>query len=117
MLASTLGRNTRHRAFHKFQQRLLNPLAAHIARDARIFRFPRHLIDFVDIDNPALCLVNVVIGRLQELQYNIFDILTDIARLGQCRGVCHRKRNINNARQRLGQQRFTRSRWTQDKNV
>ena len=38
-------------------------------------------------------------GRLQELLDDIFDVLTDIAGLGECRGVRHSEGHVENARQ------------------
>ena len=54
MLAAALGRNARCCAFHKLQQSLLNALAAHVAGDGWVFRLAADLVDFVDIDDPAL---------------------------------------------------------------
>jgi hypothetical protein len=38
-------------------------------------------------------------GRLQELLDDVFDVLTDIAGLAECRGVRHSEGHVENARQ------------------
>src|SRR5205085_11091267 len=43
MLAATLRRNRRRRAFHELQKRLLDALAGHVARDRRIVRLAADL--------------------------------------------------------------------------
>ena len=82
MLAAALGRNARCCAFHKLQQSLLNALTAHVAGNGWVFRLAANLVDFVDINDPALGLLDVIIGCLKQLQNDILDIFADITRLG-----------------------------------
>jgi len=65
--------------------------------------FTADLVDFVDIDDAALGTLDVEIGRLQQLENDVLDVLADIARFRQGRRVGHGKGNIENARQRLRQ--------------
>jgi hypothetical protein len=64
------------------------------------------LVDFVDVDDAALGGFQIVIGVLQQLQQNVFDVFADVAGFGKRRGVADGEGHIENARQRLGQQRF-----------
>src|ERR1019366_4074682 len=64
MLAPALRRDARDRAFQDLEERLLHALTAHIARDARVLRLPRDLVDLVDVHDAALALGHVEIARL-----------------------------------------------------
>jgi hypothetical protein len=63
MLAAALRRYRRHSAFHDFQQRLLHALARHVAGDRRTVGLAADLVDFVDIDDTALSLLYIIVGR------------------------------------------------------
>ena len=98
------GGTLRDRAFHDLEQRLLHALARHVAGDRRVVRLAADLVDLVDIDDAALRPLDVVVGRLQQLQDDVLDILADVAGFGQRRGVGHRERHVQHARQGLGEQ-------------
>ncbi len=117
MLAPALRRDRGHGAFHQFQQGLLHAFAAHITGDAGVFGFARDFINFVDIDDAALCTLDIVFGRLQQLEDNVFNIFPDIARFGQRRRIGHGKGHIQNTRQRLRQQRLTAARGPDQQDV
>ena len=106
MLAAALWRNAGGGTLHKLQQGLLNAFARHVTGDGWIFRLAADLVDFVDIDNPALGLLDIIIGRLEQFQDDIFDILADIAGFGQCGGVGHGERHVEGLCQRLCEQRL-----------
>ncbi len=106
MLAAALGRNRRHGAFHDLQQGLLHALARHVAGDRGIVGLAADLVDLVDIDDAALGALDIVVGGLQQLEDDVLDILADIAGFGQGRRVGHGEGHIEDARQRLGQQRL-----------
>ena len=108
VLAAALRRHRGDRPFHDLQKRLLDAFARHVAGDRRIVGFARDLVDLVDIDDPALRPLDVVIGGLQQLQDDVFDILADIAGLGQRRRVRHRERHVDDPRQGLREQRLAR---------
>ena len=95
--------------FHDLQQGLLNALARHVAGDRGIVGLAADLVDFVDIDDAALRALDIVIGGLEQFENDVLDVLADIAGLGQRRRIGHRERHVENARQRLGQQRLARS--------
>src|SRR3546814_12148958 len=89
MLAAALWRNAGGGAFHQLQQSLLNTLTRHVAGNGGIFRLAADLVDLVDIDNATLRLFDIIVTGLQELQDNVFHILTDIARFRQRRCIRH----------------------------
>ena len=117
MLASALGRHRGDGAFHDLQQSLLDALTRHVARDRRIVRFTADLIDFVDINDAALRPLHIVVGGLQQLQDDIFDILTNIAGFGESRGVRDRERHVDDSRQSLRQQRLAGARRADQQDV
>ena len=86
------------------QQCLLHALAAHVAGDRGVVGLAADLVDLVDVDDAALRPLDVIVGRLQQLQDDVLDILADIAGLGQRRGVRHGERHVDDAGQGLGQQ-------------
>src|ERR1019366_6659277 len=71
MLAPTLRRNVRDRAFQNLEQRLLHAFAGHVARDRWIFVLAPDLVDFVDIDDASLGAADVAFGRLQKFQDDV----------------------------------------------
>ena len=106
MLAPALRRDRGGRAFHQLEQRLLHALARHVAGDRGIVRLAADLVDFVDVDDAALRLLDIVVGGLEQLQNDVLDILADIAGFGQGRRVGHGERHIEDARQGLREQRL-----------
>src|ERR1700722_902457 len=109
MLAAALRRHRGDRAFHDLQQRLLHTFARDVAGDRRVIGFAAYLIDLVDIDDAALRAFDIVVGGLQQLQDDVLDVLADIAGFGQGRGIRHGEGHVDDARQRLRQQRLART--------
>ncbi len=106
VLAPALRRHARDRALQDLQQRLLHALARHVARDRRVVRLARDLVDLVDVDDPGLGLLDVEVGGLDQLQQDVLDVLADVAGLGQRGRVGDRERHVQDPRQRLCQQRL-----------
>src|SRR3546814_18166843 len=79
MLAAALRRDARGRAFHQLEQSLLHAFARHVAGDRRVLRLSRDFINFVDIDDAALRLFDIIVRRFQPLENDIFDLLADLA--------------------------------------
>ena len=117
MLAPTLRRNRSNCTFHDLQKRLLNAFARHITCDRRVVRLAADFIDFVDIDDTALCAFDVVIGRLEKLENDVFDVFTDIAGFRECRCIRHGERHIDNACECLSKIGLAATRWTNQQNV
>ncbi len=106
MLAAALRRHVGDRPLEDLQQRLLDPLAGHVAGDRRVVGLARDLVDLVDVDDPALRALDVEVGGLDEAQQDVLHVLADVAGLGQARGVGDAERDVEDAGQRLGEQRL-----------
>ncbi len=106
MLASALRRHRGDRALDQLQKRLLHALARHVAGDRRIVGFARNLVDLIDVDDAGLRLLDIVVAFLQQLLNDVLDVLADVARLGEGRGIGDGERYVQQPRQRLGEQRL-----------
>ncbi len=104
MLAAALGRNVGDGAFEHFQQGLLYAFARHVAGDRDVLAGLADLVDFVDVEHPALGRFDVEIGGVQQLQQQVLHVLAHVAGLGQRGGVANGKGDVEDAGQRLGQQ-------------
>ena len=101
MLASTLRRNIRDRAFENFQECLLHAFAGHIPRNRRVFILAANFVNFVNVDNSLLRQFDFTIRRLQQFENNIFDIFANVARFRERRSINNRERNFQHPRQCL----------------
>src|SRR4030095_12242531 len=99
------------------QQGLLHTFAAHITRDRNVVRLAADLVDLVDVNDADLRPLHVVIRVLEQPQNDVLDILTDISRLGQGRGVRNAKWHIENAGKRASKERLAAARRTDKQNV
>jgi hypothetical protein len=78
MLSPALRRHVTTAAFQDFQERLLHAFSRNITRNTDVVRLAADLIDFIDINDPDLGSLHVVIGVLQKPQDDILDILSDV---------------------------------------
>ena len=117
VLAAALWRNSSCRAFEDLQQCLLNSLTRYVTGDRRVFALACDLVDLVDVDDAGFGLLDVVISGLQKLEKDIFDVLADVASFGQCRCISDRKRNVQHAGERLGEQRLAAAGRADEQNV
>ena len=117
MLAAALRRHRRHRALQDLEERLLHTLTRDVARDRRVVRLARDLVDLVDVDDPGLGLLDVEVGGLDQLQEDVLDVLADVAGLGERRGVRDRERDVQDPGERLGEQRLAASRRAEQQDV
>src|SRR5438105_2383846 len=101
VLAPALRGDIGHGALEDLQQRLLHALAAHVARDRRVVRLARDLVDLVDVDDSALGAADVEVRGLDQAQQDVLDVLADITGFGEARRVRDGKRNIEDLRERL----------------
>ena len=84
-----------------FSSACCTPSPRNVAGDRRVLGLPGDLVDLVDVDDPGLGLLHVVVGRLDQLQQDVLDVLTDVAGLGQRRGVGDRERHVQHPGERL----------------
>src|SRR5690606_13831844 len=106
MLPAALRRYRRDGALEDLEQRLLHTFAGHVARDARIFRLARDLVDLVDVDDSALALGDVEVSGLKQADEDVLDVLADVACLSEGRGIGDGEGNVEHARERLREQRL-----------
>ena len=67
MLASALRRDIAGGAFQNLQQSLLHAFAGNIARDADVVGLAADLVDLVDVNDPDLGALHIVIRILQQV--------------------------------------------------
>src|SRR5262249_50594598 len=91
--------------------------AGNVARDRRVLVLAPDLVDFVDIDDAGLRPSHIAFRRLQQLQNDVLDVLTDVARLRQGGGIHDREWHIQHASQSLRQQRLAGSGRPDQQNV
>jgi hypothetical protein len=104
VLAAALGRDVANGAFEDLQQGLLHALARNVAGDGHVLSLARDLVNLVNINNPALGALDIVVGVLQEAQHDVLDIFTHITGLGQGGGVRDGKGHVQHAREGPRQQ-------------
>ena len=109
MLAAALGRDTRRGPLDDLQQRLLHALAGDVASDRRVVALAGDLVDLVDVHDAALALLDVVVGILEQREDDVLDVLAHVARLGEAGRVGDGERDLEEARQRLREQRLARA--------
>ena len=79
--------------------------------------FARDLIHLVDIDDTPGGLLDIVVGGLQEVEDDVFHVLTHVAGLGEARGIGDGEGNLQEFRQRLGQQGLARPGGAQQQDI
>ena len=117
MFTPTLRRNGSNSTFDQFQQCLLYAFTGNVSGNGRVVRLTRNLVDFIDVDNTALCFLYVVIAFLQQLLNDVFNVFAHITGFGQRGCVGHGERDIQQTCQRFCQQRFTGTGRTDQQNV
>src|SRR5690606_33957294 len=106
MLAPPLRRDVGDRAFDDLEQRLLDALPRYVACYRGVVALAADLVDLVDVDDAALRPLDVVIGVLEELDDDVLDVLTDVARLREGRRVRDGERHLQDLGERLREQRL-----------
>src|SRR5579883_134509 len=106
VLAPALGRHRGDGPLDELQQGLLHALPGDIPGNRRIVGFARDLVDLVDVDDTGLRLLDVVVALLEQLLNDVLDVLADIPRLCQGRGIGDREGHVEQPRQGLREQRL-----------
>ncbi len=106
MLPTALRRHRGDGALEDLEQRLLHAFARDVARDARVFRLPRDLVDLVDVDDPALALRDVELAGLEQPHQDVLDVLADVSGFGERGGVGDGEGDVEDAGERLREQRL-----------
>src|SRR6185437_14476649 len=103
VLPAALRRHVGDSALDDLEQGLLDALAGHVTGDRGVFRLPRDLVDLVDVDDAGLRAPDVVVGRLDQLEQDVFDVLAHISGLGERGRVGDGERHVEHPGERLGQ--------------
>src|SRR4051812_2020558 len=103
VLAAPLGRHRGRRPLEDLQQRLLHALTGDVPGDRRVLALAGDLVDLVDVDDPGLGPLDVVVGGLDELEQDVFDVLTDVPGLGERGGVGDGEGDVEHPSQGLRQ--------------
>ena len=106
MLASTLRWHTCNCSLDNLKKGLLHPFTRNITCDRNVLAFLGNLVNFIHIDNPTLCALNVKVSSLQEFEEDVFHILTHITSLSKSCCIRNRKRHIQALSQGLGKECF-----------
>ena len=109
MLSSPLRRYGSNGSLYDLQESLLYALAGYVSCDRRIFRLSRDLVDLVNINDPVLCPLDISVRGLNHFQEDVLHIFSHISCLCKSCRVCDRKRNVQDLRKCLGQQRLSAS--------
>src|SRR5262249_23269452 len=117
VLAAALGRNVRHGAFDDFQKRLLHSFARDISSDGGVLALAGDLVDFIDVNNAPLGSLDVMVGRLQKIDDDVFDVLANVSSLRQTSGVGNGEGHVENSRQGLSKERLARAGGAEQKNI
>ena len=117
VLATTARRHVGDGAFNQLQEGLLDAFAGHIAGDRDITRGPGDFVDFIDVDDARLGPLDVVIGVLKQADDQVFDVLTDVARLGQRGRIANGEGHIEKLGQTAGDRRLAAARGAEHQDV
>src|SRR5882762_6279833 len=117
VLSSALRWHIGNRSFENLQQCLLHALARNVTSDRRVLVFATDLVDFVNIDNALLRAFDVAICRLQQFEDDVFYVFTDVAGFRKRSGIDDCEGDTEHARERLREQSFTGSGWSNQQNV
>src|SRR4029079_8229871 len=99
------------------QQRLLDALARHVAGDRGVVGLAGDLVDLVDVDDAALGPGDVEVGRLDQPQQDVLDVLADVAGLRERRRVGDAERDVEDAGEGLGEERLAGARRPHEQDV
>ena len=106
MLTAALGRNVGYGTFQNLEQRLLDAFAGDIAGDRRILILAPDFIDLININNAGLCPGHIAVCGLEQLEDDVFDVLADVAGLGQRGCIDDGEGHVQHFGQRVSQQGF-----------
>ena len=94
-----------------------HPFPGDVPGDGGIFTLPSDFIHLVDVNDPPFCLLNVIVGSLNQAEENVLHVVTHVAGLGQGGGVGDGKGDLQDLSQGLGQQGLTAAGGAQEEDV
>ena len=87
----------------------MHPFPRDVPGDGRVLSLAGDLVDLVDVDDPLLSPIDVVVGGLEQLEEDVLHVLPDIAGLGETGGVGDGEWDVELAGEGLGEKRLARS--------
>ena len=106
VLATPLRGHAGDGSLDDLQQCLLDALTGYVACDGRVVALARDLVDLVDVDDASLGLLDVEVGRLNEVQEDVLDILSHVAGLRQRGRVGDGEGHVQHAGERAAEGRL-----------
>ena len=94
VFAPALRRNAGDGSFQDLKQRLLHAFPAHIAGNGRVLALAGNFVDLINIDDTALCQLDIIIRALDQSQQDVFHILAHIARFCEAGRICNGKGDL-----------------------
>ena len=86
---------------------MLDAFARNVARDGRVVAgLARDFVYLVNVDDALLGARDIEVGGLDQMQQDVLDVLANVAGFSQRRRIGDRERDVEEFRQRLGQQRL-----------
>ena len=67
-------------AVYNHYKRLLNTLTRDVSRYRGVIRLPGNLVDFINVNDPHLGAIHIIVALLEQLLDDIFNIFPDIPR-------------------------------------
>ena len=117
MLSSSLRRNAGNSSLKDLKKSLLYTLSGYITGNGCVFSFSGDLVNLININDSVLCPLNVIVSCLDDLQKDIFHILSYISGFCQGGGISDCKRNVQKAGQSLSQKSFSGTCWAKHQNI
>src|SRR5690606_9128046 len=94
MLASTLRWYCGDGTFENLQQSLLNAFTGNVSGDRRVLALARNLVDLVKVNNASIGLLDIIVSSLEQLEEDIFSVLTHVPSFCQARSIGDCERNV-----------------------
>ena len=104
VLATALRGDVTNGSLEDFEKGLLDAFARDVARDGDVFGLAADFVDLIDVDDAALGLFDVEVGRLEEAKNDVFDVFTNVAGFGQGGGIDDAERDVEDAGERLSEE-------------
>ena len=103
MLAASLRGNVGNRSFYKLKECLLYTFTRNVPGDGRTVAFSADFVDFIDVHDPAFGTLDIIVRCLKELENDVFNIFSDVARFREGGGVGQGEGHVQEFGQGLGQ--------------
>ena len=114
---AALRRNVARAAFEDLEQRLLHAFARNVPCDADVVSLAANLVDLVDVNDPNLGALDVVVSILKQTENDVLHIFPHVARFSQRGCIRDAKGHIQDFSESFCQQGLAGSRRSDKKNI